>query len=410
MIFQQPIEPVQGYEPVAAEWQPHVGNSGPQFWCRVALDPDGTLLAVSWTGGDQNSNGTYVRLFDGDDLSPITSNKQCNTTTTAQQDENEVSIEPNGSVLVAWSDRSSTYTDYMNANGRILSSAGSFTTNEFSLADLVTGHETDASKWRPLLHPLLSGGSWVGCWTSGWGEDAIGGLIGDDGSLISGDVVLHAYPLNNSQSYVDCCEVEDGIWFVWEDETGPDAKNIWMRKWEKGLSAPITSTAHCLPSAFRAGDQREPRIAATGTGVGNLVLVYQSAADSVSPRDVLQRLFDLDGTPLGDPEVLNSWTTGHQRDPQVEMASNGTYVVVWSDEHSSQNCIRAAYYDIDGDRIGDEWVVNSLPLGSLGVPARRTPSLAMTRDGSRLFFGWSRRSGGTGTNPDCVVREYVGVP
>jgi len=84
--------------------------------------------------------------------------------------------------------------------------------------------------------------------------------------------------------------------------------------------------------------------------------------------------------PLGNETIVNSFTTGAQRDPAVARDAEGNLVVVWEsavDAPSAQVSIRGQRYDSVGSPVGTEFQVET-SLGDTGAE----PDVAMRADGS----------------------------
>jgi Ca2+-binding RTX toxin-like protein len=107
-----------------------------------------------------------------------------------------------------------------------------------------------------------------------------------------------------------------------------------------GLGAVLSDTT---------GDQQTPVVAYNG-GVG----VAAWADDSAGNTDIWARTFDSTGTWITDPFRVNTTTTGAQTSPDVAVADNGSFTVVWNDTSVTPNAIKARQYDNTGTASGGE--------------------------------------------------------
>ena len=83
--------------------------------------------------------------------------------------------------------------------------------------------------------------------------------------------------------------------------------------------------------------------------------------------------------PLGDPFVVNTYTTGRQQHPSIAMAENGDFVVVWSSDGSNTGHsapVLAQRFGSDGSRLGGEFRVNAT------THSAHFPRVSMTDDGA----------------------------
>jgi hypothetical protein len=86
------------------------------------------------------------------------------------------------------------------------------------------------------------------------------------------------------------------------------------------------------------------------------------------------QLFNADGTKRGGEFLINTGTSGNQRDPQVSLLADGRFVVVWED--ATQHQIRARVFSAEGVGLGNDFQV-STALTS-GSPS---PSVAALSNG-----------------------------
>src|SRR5262245_19557504 len=80
--------------------------------------------------------------------------------------------------------------------------------------------------------------------------------------------------------------------------------------------------------------------------------------------EVRARLFNADGTPVGDDFVVNSPPTNEQN--PVAALPDGGFVVTWESPDSQGNGIRARLFDASGNAVGSDFVVT--PADSAADP------------------------------------------
>ncbi|MCH9647719.1 MAG: hypothetical protein K0U98_05730 [Deltaproteobacteria bacterium] len=127
----------------------------------------------------------------------------------------------------------------------------------------------------------------------------------------------------------------------------------------------------------------DPAIAAAPDGS---YVVAWSANDGDGAGIFLRR-FAASGSPLGDAQLVNSETTGHQQCPEIAFLQGGGFVVVWSAHSTVTNMrwIHGQRFDAAGIPVGTEFSVNvttdTLPSGA---------RVAAASDGGFLV-AWSKR-------------------
>ena len=115
-----------------------------------------------------------------------------------------------------------------------------------------------------------------------------------------------------------------------------------------------TTAHHALTASVAADDQ------------GGFVVVWESTSNDGqdgSGYGVLARRFDSSGSALGQDFQVNSYTSGHQKRPDVAMDSDGDFVVVWvSNTPSVQYRLFAQRFSSTGSRVAVEFQVSTKTL------------------------------------------------
>ncbi len=105
------------------------------------------------------------------------------------------------------------------------------------------------------------------------------------------------------------------------------------------------------------GEQDNPDVAVAPDG--HFVVVYE--ASDGSGDGIYARLFDAAGLPLGDPVLVNTYTTNNQQGPTVAVDDNGRFVVAWHSEGQDGSSwgVYAQRFDASGNKLDTEFIVNS---------------------------------------------------
>ncbi|MBO9697249.1 MAG: hypothetical protein J7499_13725 [Sphingopyxis sp.] len=118
----------------------------------------------------------------------------------------------------------------------------------------------------------------------------------------------------------------------------------------------------------------DPRPSIVQLSNGNILVVWQDDAIGADPAadpdgtDIKARTFSPTGVPLGEAFTINALAAGDQRDADVAALADGRFVVTWRDANGEPGepnpgaSIRAAVFGSDGQRLGDEFQVNTAAL------------------------------------------------
>lgn len=142
---------------------------------------------------------------------------------------------------------------------------------------------------------------------------------------------------------------------------------------------------------------------ADGTPDGGFVAVW-SPFTQPHESDVLARRYGSDGTPIGSEFPVNTYTTDLQRMPQVGVAADGAFVVVWVDDNAHdgfQAGIFGQRFDSAGSPLGSEFQVNSYWTGN-----QFDPSIAMAPDGG-FVVAWGVDLPQDGNGPGVFARRFA---
>jgi len=141
---------------------------------------------------------------------------------------------------------------------------------------------------------------------------------------------------------------------VWAG-TGPgDSSGVFARRY-RSSGAPIGGE-FLVNSAVGSS---EGYVAVDAVADVGFVVAWDATGDGYG-YGVFARRFDANGAPIGDDFQVNTDTTGDQRNADVAVASDGTFVVVWHDvQYGTYYTIRARKYDSNGTPVGLDFQVNT---------------------------------------------------
>jgi hypothetical protein len=89
------------------------------------------------------------------------------------------------------------------------------------------------------------------------------------------------------------------------------------------------------------------------------IFCWESFDHNSSDHDIYGQVFSLNGEKVGNEFLVNSHTNGFQRNPQVAPLPNGDFVVCWQSD--PEGVIYCQQFTWDGNKIGGEFRINSNP-------------------------------------------------
>ncbi|MEM9162927.1 MAG: calcium-binding protein [Cyanobacteria bacterium P01_F01_bin.4] len=183
---------------------------------------------------------------------------------------------------------------------------------------------------------------------------------------------------------------------VWDDETdhphpnNPDDEDAS----KQGVFGSLyNADGEVVVSEFRVNTtvknaQHNPEIAMAQNG--DFVVVWQSQdqAQFLSRSDIVAQRFDSNGNPIGEEILVNQDAIdGDQENIAVDMADNGDFVVVWESNNGGNIDIFARQFSAgDGGTI--------IPVNSATEGVQRKPKVAIRPDGAEFVVTWDSNAPG----------------
>lgn len=157
-----------------------------------------------------------------------------------------------------------------------------------------------------------------------------------------------------------------------------------------------------LVNTTTTGNQRNANIAVSADG--SFVIAWISEGQ-VARTDIFFQRFNSDGTRRGTETRANQFTTDLQEEVSVAIAANGDFILTWADisQDKSGWGVYARSYRADGTAKGDEFLVNSTTAND-----QRLPAVAMQPNGG-FVIAWTAPDGNSN---GIFARRYsaAGVP
>lgn len=130
------------------------------------------------------------------------------------------------------------------------------------------------------------------------------------------------------------------------------------------------------------GQQINPDIAMQQDG--SFVVVWEDDYDSNRKYQIKARTFDESGNEISNQFTVNKVAKGQQVRPKVAISEDDNFVVTWEDDQDNNGWyqIHARGFKLDGTEVISQFTVNSVSDGQ-----QRNPDIAMAEDG-RFIIVW----------------------
>jgi hypothetical protein len=159
-------------------------------------------------------------------------------------------------------------------------------------------------------------------------------------------------------------------------------------------------------NSYTSSFQNFPEVAVAGQG--SFVVVWTSDGSSGSDGSLTSvhgQRYDSNGTPLGSEFQVNTYTTSYQFDPSLALDGAGRFVVAWSSFGSngsdeSGSSIQGQRYSVNGSPIGGEFQVNTYVTGGQDQPA-----VAADSQGNFIVVWTSLGSNGNDTDSTGILAQ-----
>ena len=166
---------------------------------------------------------------------------------------------------------------------------------------------------------------------------------------------------------------------------------VWTRRFDHD-GAPIPGRLERRVNTTKAGDQVGADAARVGEGAGNALVVYESPLAGKEDGEILGRIVDSLGEPVGDEVHLNVSKLGHQGQPAVA-GGPGFFAVLWETPDAEGGTdIALQLRSSTGQLIGDgETMINEAWAGD-----QTDGALATAGPDGDLLVTWSTDASGDG--------------
>lgn len=285
----------------------------------------------------------------------------------------------NGRFVSAW-------TDDADGNGKNQIHARAFDANGCELFRITPVNRNEAGDQRDPAVAVNTSGTSVIVWESDHDNDGNYDVrargFKPDGSLAFEEIAVSS--TNKGQQTNPAVSVANSGEFVvvWQDDSDEDhVYQIKARLFRADGNPQTTGNGNLIPELLleggNKGHQRNPDIAATPAGAQ--VIVWEDDRDGNGSYQIRARGYQANRNDWFGPITVNTTASGQQVQPAVSVAKSGAFAVVWADDRNDNGL-----YQIRGQRFGsngspsssNDFVVNTTNAGQ-----QIHPDVAMAPEG-----------------------------
>jgi hypothetical protein len=237
---------------------------------------------------------------------------------------------------------------------------------EFRVNTYITGRQLAA---RPAMEP---DGAFVIVWSSyqdgsyGSGYGAFGQRFAASGAPRGSEFRINTYTTGFQALPAAAVGTKGDFIVVWESAPDVSTMSIQGKRYDASGNA---IGAEFMVSTFTTSIRNWPHVGRASDG--RYVVAWTDWYLEGS-TEIVARRFDASGHAVGSEFVVNSCTQGDQLFGDVAVAANGDFVVVWESScylDGSDSAISGQRYDAVGNRLGGEFLVNTTTTGRQLVPS-----------------------------------------
>jgi len=136
---------------------------------------------------------------------------------------------------------------------------------------------------------------------------------------------------------------------------------------------------------------------------GRFIVTWKKySGNTTSASDVYAQIYNVDGSRVGNEFLVNSTTSNDQVSPSVTKLSDGRFVIAWQDASQSASTtlynIRAQLFTVDGVQIGSEFLVDTTDENNFLLGNNFSPEVTALAYG-RFLVSWTTSNVNNTENP-----------
>lgn len=358
--------------PFLAEFQVNTATLSLQENASVAADAEGNFVAV-WQsfGQDGSGAGIYGQRYHKDG-SKAGDEFKVNASTISSQINPNITMNADGNFVVTWQSNALA-ANLTDIQAKYYASDGSTIRGEFKV-----NLNTEDVQRNPNA-AIDAEGNFVIVWESANQDGSSFGVVArcfnTNGIPVVDDFLVNT-ATNGSQSSPSVGMDIDGDFVVAWQSYGQDgsAYGVYGQRFEK---AAIPQGTEFQINTETNSSQRNPNVVLAEEG--DFVVVWQSYNQDGLSYDIYGQQYNKDGIKMGAEFQVNTATTNNQRFPEVAIDADGDFVVVWQSagQDGDSYGIYGQRYNSNGGKTSEEFQINTATSSS-----QRFPSVATDAHGN----------------------------
>jgi hypothetical protein len=317
----------------------------------------------------------------GQQLVPVGPEFRVNSYTTGWQVDAKISCDAAGNFVVVWEGLT------QDANspgifGRRFSSTGVRLGREFQINTYTTGMQ-----FAPAVGSDSSG-NFVATWESrfqdGDGDGIFAQRYGSDGAALAGEFQVNTYT-HSDQRFTSVSGTAGGGFVVAWSSYSQDGSSygIYAQRYDS-LGGKLGQEFRI--NTYRSFYQAFPKVRCNASG--DCIVVWSSYTQDGSDSGIYGQRLNSSGTFLGPEFRVNSYTTGTQDTPEVDIDSDGDFIVIWPMvQGTTLTETHGQRFSSSGNPLGPEFQANVYTGASQYFPAVASDSYG------NFLVAWAKSNG-----------------
>jgi hypothetical protein len=349
-------------DPVGPEFRVNTYTPGNEFGASVSTDALGNFVVVWQSSGQDGSLTGIYGQRYAASGVPLGPEFRVNTYTTSNQFTSALASDASGGFVAVWTSQLQDGSNF-GIYGQRYSVSGTPAGPEFRVNSATAG-----SQFVPAV-TAAPAGDFVVVWMSPDGSDygISGQRYSSAGAPVGPEFRVNTFTVAYQATATLAADATGGFVVVWaSDGQDGSAYGIFGQRYD-AAGAPLGSEFRV--NTYTSGNQTDPEVDVDAAG--NFVVVWQSSLQDGSGGGVFGQRFAASGAPLGGDFRVNSHTTSDQMRPVVTLDSSGNFVAAWQSagQDGSANGVFAQRFDAAGAPLGAEFRVNTFVAGEQDDPA-----------------------------------------
>ena len=365
---------------------------------RSSVDAEGNFVVVfeREAPADGSFFGVFGRRFDSAG-SPIGDDFQVNTHTTDNQVYPNLDMRPNGDFVVAWQSNLQDTSDF-GVFAQRFDSAANPVGGELAINTTTMGYHGNVDV------AYGADGGFLVIWEHRTGgltqDDVLGRLFDSAGNALGGEIMINTTTASDQNDPRIASRPDGTFVTTWESLGQDGADEAVVAQLLAADASPIGG--EILVNTYTTDDQEDPELAVAADG--SFAIVWESFGQLASSEETVARIYNADGTPRSDEIIVPTNTALKQDDPEIAATEDGGFVVAWNHESTVDMEYFEVYaqrLDSTGVKVGSVVEVNQVKDGDQLFPA-----ITAAPDG-RFIVLWTDDCGCSGVNGEA---RFIDIP